>query len=191
MCGRVAASGAANVPQISASGPWPELPQNVAAFASASVSDSFTLFNSTRTGTKGLLTVGFYSASVLTADYYSPYSYDGSLARYSLDVTLYSVYQGAHNGRLILNQSLVKDDDRIDARNGQWTDDATGTQSGEIADTYFWLTQEFMWGTPIYLKMGMSADGVVANSPIPTFPAPTAVLVLTHPIRHTGQAFNP
>jgi hypothetical protein len=140
---------------------------HAAAFASANISDSFTLSNSALTGTKGLLTVSFYAASLLSGDNYSPYASNPSAADFYFAAGLSTAYAGVKNSQLQVTQSLRVDDTPYanSSSSRVWTDDQTGTHDTAVTGNYFTLTQEFVWGTQLNMQMTMYVNGSLAAYP--------------------------
>jgi hypothetical protein len=163
------ASGTASTPYQDPYKPPTAVVQRASAYAGASFSDTFTLQNSALTGQKGLLTISFYSNSFLAAQAYTPYSYDAANARYLLDVSMGTSYAGIKNSRLIINQSLTADDEREHVSSTTFKDDVYGYDYGTVQGQYFTLTQEFVWGTALYIQMNMGVDGSVSPYVYPHF----------------------
>jgi hypothetical protein len=163
------ASGTARTPYQDPYKPPTAVVQRASAFASAQFSDTFTLENSALTGQKGLLTLSFYSNSALSAQASTPYSYDAANARYQLDVSMGTAYAGIKNSRLIINQSLTADDERRQVQDSTFKEDVYGYDYGTVQGNYFTLTQEFVWGTSLYISMSMWVDGNVSPYVYPHF----------------------
>jgi hypothetical protein len=134
---------------------------HTAAFAQASFADTLILNNSALNGTKGLLTVGFYSNGALSAQNVSPYGAFPSFASYYLDVTMTTSYAGIAYSEANLTRRLAVDDDPASSSSSSrmWATDVNGWRDGPIGGNYFTLTQEFVWGVPIILQMNMYVDG--------------------------------
>jgi hypothetical protein len=130
---------------------------HAAALASTLVRDSFTLSNSALNGTKGLLTVSFYAASLLSGDNYAPY------ASPSTTEFLFAAFLG--DSRLQVTQSL-----RVNgapssniSTSSAWTSDATGVHDSPVTGTYFSLTHEFIWGAQLNMQMNMYVNGYLTS----------------------------
>jgi hypothetical protein len=140
---------------------------HVAAFAQAMFSDSFTLSNSALNGTKGLLTVSFYAASLLSGDNYSPYALTPSNTSFGFSASMSTAYAGVNSSRLEVTQSARFDDEPVwNASSSRvWKDDKTGTYDAPATGNYYTLTQEFVWGTALNMQMNMWVNGNVAAYP--------------------------
>ncbi|MBQ5949799.1 PEP-CTERM sorting domain-containing protein [Massilia sp. ST3] len=168
---KAAVAGSASTPYLDPYKPQTAPVQQSYATATASFSDTFTLHNSALTGTKGLLTIAFYSQSFLEADAYTPYSYDAAQAKYLLDVSMGTAYAGINNSRLIINQSVVGSEMTDSASSSTFRQDYHGLDYGTVQGQYFTLTQEFVWGTSLYVQMSMLVDGSAPRYTYPHFSA--------------------
>jgi hypothetical protein len=134
---------------------------HTAAFAQASFADTIILNNSALNGTKGLLTLGFYSNAALSAQNASPYGVFPTFASYYLDVTTATSYAGISSSEANLTRRLTVDDDPAYSTSSSrmWVNDVNGFHDAAIGSNYFTLTQEFVWGVPIIMQMNMYVEG--------------------------------
>jgi hypothetical protein len=135
---------------------------HTSAFASATVADTIILNNSALNGTKGLLTVGFYSNAALSAQNASPYGPFATSANYYLDVLMATSYSGIANSQANLTRRIIVDDDPAysSSTSRMWVNDVNGFHDTTIGGNYFTLTQEFVWGVPIIVQMNMYVEGL-------------------------------
>lgn len=140
---------------------------HAAAFASASVGDTITFNNAALDGKKGQFTVSFYADSILGGENYTPWGPFGSSANFNLDVMMGTSYLGIESSRLLVRQSLVVDDDPgwTSSSSRLWDQDVHGITDTEVTGKFFSLTQEFVWGVPVYYQMNMWVDGFFGNYP--------------------------
>lgn len=160
---KVYTSGAVNVPmRPNSEGSFP----NLAAISSAQYSDQLTIQNASLEGKKGLLTYAVKNDLLIDADSYYLYSGQAASARYALNFGSSTAYMGIDNASAQLSVRIAEESARpyFYSNATYYTDDFYGVNydyTPNVQSNLFFLTQEFVFGTPVTFWMTSSADGDV------------------------------
>jgi hypothetical protein len=138
--------------------------ENIYGYAGAKFQDSLTIGSSQHAGKKGLLTVAVYNEILI--DTFSNFL-DGtaSRARYGFDFGMSTPYLGIDDSRIVINVNSGSSLSGDNTQGGYSANDYFGSNYSLTYDkNFFLITQEFVFGTPLYMYMSTWGDGSVYSA---------------------------